>query len=232
MSEDTPPATEEPLDGGPAAQRVLEALRQRIVRGDLEPGARIVERALCAELGVSRTPLREALKLLEIDGLIDLSQNRGGRVRPFTETEAAQLFEVLSGLESTAAELATERVTPDGLSLLEALHARMPACFEAEDLDSYFALNSQIHQAIIDATGNDVLVHVHRGLMLRAKRGRYMAILDRRRWEQAMDEHEDLIDAVRRRNAADAGRIWRAHLIHTGQTVTAVLRRDAAKEIS
>ncbi|UOM36045.1 GntR family transcriptional regulator [Acuticoccus sp. I52.16.1] len=232
MPDATPHSPEETADGAPAAQRVLEALRGRIVRGELGPGARIVERAICAELGVSRTPLREALKLLEIDGLIDLSQNRGGRVRPFTEAEATQLFEVLAGLESIAAELATERMTPAGLARLEALHLEMRERFATEDLDRYFALNSLIHETIIAATGNDVLISVHRGLMLRAKRGRYMAILDRHRWEQAMDEHEDLIDAVRRRNAADAGRIWRAHLIHTGQTVAAVLRRDASKDPS
>ncbi|RAI03842.1 GntR family transcriptional regulator [Acuticoccus sediminis] len=228
MSENAVPPSQVPAEGVPAAQRVLEALRERIVRGDLGPGDRIVERAVCAELGVSRTPLREALKLLEIDGLVDLSQNRGGRVRPFTEQEARQLFEVLAGIESTAAELATERVTPAGMAMLEALHTSMRTHYETEDLDNYFALNSQIHQAVIDFTGNDVLRRLHLSLMLRAKRGRYLAILDKRRWEQAMAEHEDLIDAIRRRNAADAGRIWRGHLIHTGQAVTGVLMREGA----
>ena len=230
VKEASTPDEDEPHDGVPAAQRVLEALRERIVHGVLGPGDRIVERALCAELGVSRTPLREALKLLEIDGLIELSQNRGGRVRAFTAGEAIELFEVLASLESTAAELATERLTPAGLLALEALHETMREHFEAERLDEYFEMNSRIHQAVIDLTGNDVLKRIHRNLMLRAKRGRYLAILDRRRWQQAMDEHQELIDAMRRRNAADAGRIWRAHLMHTGQSLAGVLRSDVGRD--
>ncbi|WP_108658486.1 GntR family transcriptional regulator [Acuticoccus kandeliae] len=219
------PDTEHPTGGQPAAQRVLDELRGLIVKGDLAPGSRIVERALCAKMNVSRTPLREALKLLELDGLIELSQNRGARVRPFTTQEAVSLFEVLAGLESLAAELATARITPEGMRNLLALHRRMADHYARGEKDPYFALNSQIHEAVIVATENPVLLATHRQLMLRAKRGRYMAIVDPRRWQQAMEEHEELMDAIMRRNAADAGRIWRTHLTHTGQTVAAVLKR-------
>ena len=225
-----PSADRAPHDGIPAAQRVLEALRERIVHGDLAPGDRIVERAVCAELGVSRTPLREALKLLELDGLIDLSQHRGGRVRPFTVTEARELFEVLASLESVAAELATARASAADLARLEALHAKMRGHFTAERLDDYFAANSRIHETVIEVAGNDVLKAIHRNLTLRAKRGRYIAILDRRRWQQAMEEHEELMEAMRRRNAADAGRIWHIHLAHTGHSLAAVLARETGTD--
>lgn len=213
----------------PAAQRVLLELRGKIVRGELAPGARIVERALCAELAISRTPMREALKLLEIDGLVELSQNRGARVRQFTALEARELFEVLSGIESQAAELATERITGPALSRVKAMHHRMEKHFRAGELDPYFDLNTSIHETIVQLTGNAVLIAVYQGLMLRAKRGRYMAILDRRRWEQSVEEHEALVDALERRNAADAGRIWRTHLGRTGQAVAKVLRSIPAE---
>ena len=218
-----------PVADPPAAQRVLRRLREMIVRGELAPGARIVERALCVELSVSRTPMREALKLLEIDGLVELSQNRGARVRSFSELEARELFEVLSGIESHAAELATERMTRKELARVKDLHSKMAKHCEASELDPYFDLNTAIHEMIVGATENSVLINVYENLMLRARRGRYMAILDHRRWEQSMEEHEALVDALDRRNAADAGRIWRTHLMRTGHTVARVLKRDAAR---
>ena len=213
----------------PAAQRVLDALRSMIVRGELAPGGRIVERTLCAKLDVSRTPMREALKLLEIDGLIELSQNRGARVRPFTEAEALDLFEVLAALESLAAELATRRISPSAYSVLKAEHAAMEVNFRQGDLDGYFGHNSTVHEIIVAATGNETLVATHKSLTLRAKRGRYMAILDPRRWREAMEEHRALMDAMERQDAEEAGRIWNAHLSHTGQSIAGVLRSEAAK---
>lgn len=225
---DPPPPGPRAVETG-ATRRVLARLRQMIVRGDLAPGTRIVERALCADFAVSRTPMREALKLLEIDGLIELSPNRGARVRVFTEHEAVELFETLAGLESLAAELATERMSGSDLDALTRCHEQMAAHYRARRLDEYFDINSAMHERIVELTGNTVLLDVYRSLMLRAKRSRYMAILDKARWRQAMDEHDALIDALTRRNAADAGRIWRAHLTHTGQTVAAVLREDALR---
>lgn len=208
----------------PAARRALDQLREMIVRGELAPGDRIVERTLSARFQVSRTPMREALKLLETDGLIELSQNRGARVLAFTEREAVELFEVLSGLESLAAELATERMTRSGRANLEKLHAEMSSHYQAQELDAYFAVNTKIHETVVAMASNDFLDATYRRLILRAKRGRYMAVLNADRWRQAMDEHDELIEAMGRRNAADAGRVWRAHLAHTGKTVAAVLR--------
>lgn len=91
----------------PFAQQVADTLRDMIIRGDLAPGSRIIERTLCADINVSRTPLREALKLLESDGLVEIAQNRGARIMSFTRSEARDLFEVIAGIESYAAERPT-----------------------------------------------------------------------------------------------------------------------------
>ncbi|MEM6383146.1 MAG: GntR family transcriptional regulator [Pseudomonadota bacterium] len=213
-----------------AANQLLEIMRARIIRGELPPGSRIIERALCEEMNISRTPLREALKLLELDGLVDLTQNRGARVSTFTAEEALNLFEVLAGLEGLAAELAVTRIDEASLETLERLHDQMQRCFDTGDKDGYFDLNSTIHSRIIEASGNPVLAHTQRALMLRAKRGRYMAIVDPDRWEQALGEHDALMNAFRQGDAQTAGRIWRTHLMHTGETVARVLQNEGPNE--
>lgn len=225
LSDPVPAWTVDPPrdDGQPAAQRVLSVLRDMIIRGELQAGSRIVERTLCAQLNVSRTPMREALKLLEIDGLIEISQHRGARVCAFTASEALELFEVIAALEGLAAELAAARMGDAQIAELATLHQAMRREFDAGDRDAYFDMNTTVHQAIVAAAANRSLQVTHQNLMLRAKRGRYMAIVSEARWRQAIEEHDQLMAAFARRDGAEAGRIWRLHLIHTGETVAHVI---------
>ncbi|WP_210255242.1 GntR family transcriptional regulator [Ancylobacter pratisalsi] len=212
----------------PFAQQVADTLRDRIIRGDLPPGGRIVERSLCELLDVSRTPLREALKLLEVEGLVEISQNKGARIMSFTPEEASNLFEVIAGLESLAAEIAATRISARELDALDALHESMRVHYERQEKDPYFEINSAIHDRIVRASGNPVLIATHAGLMLRARRGRYMAIIDPFRWEESVGEHEALMQALHARDAEAARRVWQRHLLRTGETVCAVLTRSAA----
>lgn len=207
----------------PFARQVADLLRDQIIRGTLPPGARIVERSLCQSLDVSRTPLREALKLLEAEGLVEISQNKGARIMSFTPQEAARLFEVIAGLESLAAELAAQRMGADELARLDDLHTRMCAHYDRQEKDPYFELNTLIHDAVVRASDNPILIATHASLMLRARRGRYMAIIDPFRWEESVGEHTALMAALHARDAEAARRVWRRHLIRTGETVSAVL---------
>lgn len=205
------------------AERVADQLRDLVVRGVLAPGQRIVERRLCAELGVSRTPMREALKLLRQDGLVEISRNCGARVTRPDARDAIDLFEAIGALEAAAAARVARTLGADGLARFEALHAQMAAQYDAGRLDAYFTLNSAIHDALVAACGNPVLAASRGRLMLLARRGRYMAIMDGVRWRQAMDEHEALMRALRTRDAEAAHAVWRAHLANTGQSVAEAL---------
>ncbi|MFD1704694.1 GntR family transcriptional regulator [Methylopila henanensis] len=207
----------------PFAHQIATTLRDRIIRGDLPAGGRIVERSLCETLAVSRTPLREALKLLELEGLIELSQNRGARIMSFTAEEASDLFEVIAGLESLAAEIAALRMKTADLEELDEMHSRMMEHYHSREKDPYFELNSAIHDRIVRLSRNPVLVATHANLMLRARRGRYMAIVDPQRWEESVSEHEALMAALHARDADAARRVWKRHLLRTGETVCAVL---------
>lgn len=207
----------------PFSRQIADTLRDLIVRGDLPAGSRIIERALCERLNVSRTPLREALKLLEADGLIELSQNRGARVMSLTGEEASHLFELIAGLEGFAAELAVARASQAEIAALAHQHAQMLIHYAKQERDAYFALNTAIHDAVVRLSGNPLLIATHASIMLRARRGRYMAIIGLGRWQESVSEHEALMAAFQARDTAAAGAIWRRHLQRTGETVAAAL---------
>ena len=205
------------------AQWVAEVLRDRIVKGDYPPGARLVERRISAELDLSRTPVREALKLLHQDGLIEISRNKGAQVLQFGADEALALFEVIAALESLAAERLAQTITPAQLDRLEDLHAQMLTFHKIGNHTDYFDTNSEIHDFVVMECGNPIISDTHRRLIARARRGRVLAIMRPDRLAQAVAEHEALMEALRRRDGAAAAEIWRQHLRHTGQTLAEVL---------
>jgi DNA-binding GntR family transcriptional regulator len=209
------------------AQWVADVLRDRIVKGTYPPGSRLVERKISAELDLSRTPVREALKLLHADGLIGISRNKGAQVLQYGSDEALYLFEVIASLESLAAERLADLVTPEQLDQLEDLHATMLGHYRSGDVSLYFDANSEIHDFIVEHCGNPLIVETHTRLMARARRGRFLAIMQPKRLDEAVGEHEILMKALRSRDAASAAKVWRTHLLHTGETVASVLREVA-----
>ena len=136
---------------------VIEHLRSFIVEGMLEPGKKLNERELCEMLGISRTPLREALKVLASEGLIDISPNRGASVSKMSEAELRETFEVMSGLEAFSGELACERITAAEIAEIKALHYAMLACRSQNDLAGYYSRNQAIHDKINEAARNTAL---------------------------------------------------------------------------
>lgn len=205
------------------AEWVADILRDRIVKGVLPAGARIVERKLSAELDVSRTPVREALKLLQADSLIEISRHKGAQVKDFSAQQALELFDVIASLESLAAERLAEHITADQLATLEHMHARMMAHHDAGQADAYFDINTEIHDTILAECRNPILQQMHTKLMARARRGRFMAIMNQDRLKTAVDEHEQLLVALRSNDTEAARKIWRQHLLQTGQSVVEVM---------
>jgi DNA-binding GntR family transcriptional regulator len=192
---------------------VVHQLRDFIVEGHLPPGSRVPERELCARLNVSRTPLREALKVLAAEGLIDLLPNRGARVRQFSEADIRNLFEVLSGLDFVAGRLACARITDEAVAEIESLHLEMYTHYLRRERADYFRLNQKIHQAIVDAAANPILSENYAKLNAVVRRLRYSANLVRRdRLSDAMREHEQIVDALRRRAVDELGMLMFDHM--------------------
>jgi DNA-binding GntR family transcriptional regulator len=220
--------TNKPPSPKAVAEEVAAILRDRIVKGELAPLDRIVERRLSAELNVSRTPIREALKLLESDELITISLHRGAHVTEYLPQDAEALFDVIAVLEGLAARRLAEVITPATLQRLEDLHSDMLECYRSEAATDYFDINTVIHDIIVDHCGNPVLAANHRRLIARARRGRYLAIVNPDRLAQAVAEHEAIMQAFRLRDPDAAADVWETHLRHTGETVANVLRARQA----
>ncbi|WP_206659497.1 GntR family transcriptional regulator [Hansschlegelia zhihuaiae] len=196
---------------------VLASLRDFIVEGRIPDGERVPERELCERFGVSRTPLREALKVLASEGLIELLPNRGARVRIFSAADRRELFDVMGGLEGLAGRLACERATDAEIGEIERLHTEMYGHYLRRDLPAYFRCNQAIHRAIVAAARNGALSATYETFATRAKRIRYVANLGERRirWGEAVREHEEILDALQRRAGAELSDILFHHLRNT-----------------
>ena len=124
----------------------LLRLRDYVVEGNIPEGGRVPERQLCEMLGISRTPLREALKVLASEGLIDLLPNRGARVRQLSQRNLEELFDMMAGLESLAGRLACEVITDEEIAEIERLHYEMYGYYLHRDMHNYFQVNQRIHE--------------------------------------------------------------------------------------
>ncbi len=216
------------LKGGRTAlhEEARERLRMMIVRGKLAPGTGVGEASLSAALGMSRTPLREALKLLADEGLVEIRNNRGAVISPIRYETIPDLFEVMAGIERLGAELAAHRIDARALARLRTLQGHMEQHYEAERLVAYFDVNQQIHKTIVEASGNAVLVATHQSLFARVERVRFFALGSRPRWDESVAEHRSILAALDDRDSARAGAALAAHVRHTGERAMELLRRD------
>jgi DNA-binding GntR family transcriptional regulator len=200
-----------------------------IVEGDLASGERLHDANLAATLNVSRTPIREAIKLLATEGLVDLLPGRGARVSEVSIDDILDLFEAIAGVERYACELAAERIGERDLDRLRRDHERMARCHAEGERLPYFKLNHDIHLAIVDASKNATLRAIHASLMSRARRARYAALSSRSRWMEAMAEHELIMAALTARDAPRAGEIMRQHDLGTALSIVAALNAANAQ---
>ncbi len=196
----------------PLHEETVEQLRDLIVRGELAAASRLNERVLCARLGVSRTPLREAIKLLATEGLVRLLPNRGAVVAPIERERIAETLAVMGALESLAGELACAQASDENVAEIRALHFEMMAMHARRDLVGYFRYNQAIHLKLVEASGNAVLAQTYRQLNANVRRVRYMANLSPERWDAAVQEHEAILAALAARDAARLKRLLRDHL--------------------
>ncbi len=203
----------------PLHDTAVERLREMVHAGDLEPGQKVPEKRLTAALGISRTPLREALKMLAAEGLIELLPNRGARVAAMTAQAVDEMFPVMGSLEALAGELACLRLTDTEFVEIRALHYQMALHHAKGELAPYFRLNQQIHEKILAASGNSLLITTYEGLAARIRHARYRADMTRDRWDQAMADHEEMLDALEQRDSVRLGHVLKRHLENKRQTV-------------
>ncbi|MGH8747407.1 MAG: GntR family transcriptional regulator [Burkholderiales bacterium] len=213
----------------PLHEEAVDQLRDLIVRGELTPGSRLNERVLSARLGISRTPLREAIKLLATEGLVHLLPNRGAIVAPIEREGIGEILAVMAALESLAGELACTQASDQAVAEIRALHFEMLAMHARRDLDGYFRYNQAIHLKLVEASGNAVLAQTYRQLNANVRRVRYMANLSPERWDAAVREHDAILAALAARDAARLKRLLRDHLsAKLAAVLEAISRKQAA----
>lgn len=218
-----PAAPADPIVRRTLHDELLDRLRQMIVVGELIPGAKVPERELCERFGVSRTPLREALKVLASEGLVTLTPNRGAMIADLTLEDLEEAFPVMGALEALSGEMACANITDAEIAEIKRLHAEMITHYEARELKSYFQTNQQIHELLLAAARNQTLSSLYRSLEGRIRQARYLANMSEARWAQAVEEHEDMIAALEARDGAKLGSILKSHLANKFETVKEAL---------
>jgi DNA-binding GntR family transcriptional regulator len=194
---------------------VANRLRDLIIEGVLTPGTRLNESRLCEELGVSRTPLREAVKTLASEGLIEPRPGRGTVVRSFSAKDARDMLEVLTELEAMAGRLACEQASDAQIAEISSVHGQMVAFYRSGERLSYYKLNQAIHSMIVAATGNETLIEMHGMLQSRMKRLRFIGNSGAEKWKAALAEHEEMVDALKRRDGTALAEVLQRHLRNT-----------------
>ena len=216
----------------PAAlhEQVARRLREMLVENRIAPGAKLNERELSEVLKVSRTPLREAIKRLAAEGLVELLPNRGAIAVELRPADVLHTFEVMAGLEAQSGELAAQRITETELAEVRALHYEMLAAFTRRDLPAYYRLNSAIHAAINAAAKNPVLSATYRQVNARLQALRFKSNQDEAKWSAAVKEHEDMITALSQRDPAAMRAVLLTHLLNKRDVVMAQLEQVAQEE--
>jgi len=209
------------------AEEAAETLREFILLEKLAPGTAIPERDLATALGVSRTPLREALRLLEIEGLVEYSATRRPRVADPSLSELTQYISVLGALEGLAGETACEVATDSEIAEIAKLGQEMAKRSDQLEPLDFFQLNMAFHAAIVEASQNEPLIETHRQYNARLWRARFLSSRQVDRRDNTLAQHDDILDALKKRDATATRRALRDHLQSTITNI-ARIREDAA----
>lgn len=218
-----------PITRRPLHEAAIDRLRDLIMQGELLPGLRLNERVLAERLAISRTPLREAFKLLAAEGLVELLPNRGAIVAHLDAVRIGETLAVMGALEALIGELACAQASDPSIAEIRALHFEMRAAHARRDLAAYFRHNQAIHLKLAEAAGNAVLAQTYRQLNANVRRVRYMANLSLARWDAAVREHDAILAALSARDGPRLKALLSDHLAHKTASVLAALAERPAR---
>lgn len=194
-------------------QEVAERLRQRIFAHELPPGTWIDEQAVAEDYGISRTPLREALKVLAAEGLVTLKPRRGCYVTEISEQDLDEIYPLMALLEGRCAFEATQKAKPDDLDRLQAIHDDLERAAAAHDIDGFFEVNQEFHRVIQELADNRWLMQMIRDLRKVLKVTRLASLTIEGRLQQSLEEHRSILGAIKARDAASAEATMHRHMV-------------------
>ena len=216
-----------PLAQRPLYLDVADRIRELIYTRVLNPGDWIDEIELSEKLGISRTPLREALKVLNRENLVDLVSRKGCRVKQLDDEELLELFPVMASMEGLCANLATQKLKASDLNRLEKIHTRLETHAEAADVDRYYEANREFHRAVQELAGNRWLSRISEELRNVLVLARHRQLTAEGRLQASLSEHREIMQALRAGDAEAASKAMFNHLCHQEK----VFRKEYAANI-
>ena len=208
-------------------EAIFQKLRSLLVEGAIAPGSKLNERELAERLHVSRTPIREAIRRLAADGLVELIANRGAIAIQLSLADVIHTFDVIAQLEGYSGELAAKNISNATLSELEALQYEMMASYARRDLSSYYKLNLGIHHLINQAANNPVLSQLFTQVNARIEALRFRSNQNGVKWEKAVEEHQEMIDALKARDSERMRKVMIQHVMNKRDVVIELLNSEA-----
>ncbi len=204
----------------PLRDVVFNTLRQAILRGELEPGERLMEIQLAERLGVSRTPIREAIRKLELEGLVLMIPRKGAEVASISEKSLRDVLEVRRSLEELASELACQRMTAEQIEELRSAQREFAAAVEEGSIMRMAECDEHFHDLIYEGTGNTRLIQILNNLREQMYRYRLEYIKDADKRQMLLAEHDGILKAIEGRRGAEARRVMREHIDNQAITVS------------
>lgn len=210
----------------PLRDVVFNTLREAILKGELKPGERLMELQLAAKLGVSRTPIREAIRMLEQEGLAVTVPRKGAQVARMTEKDMEDVLQVRGALDELAVRLATENITPEQLEQLEQARQRFEHSLNSGNVKEIAQADVDFHDAIYQATGNARLVTLLNNLREQLYRYRVEYLKDRHSYPRLLQEHQEIVDALRRKDKSSASEAMVEHVKNQAEAVKNMIREQ------
>jgi DNA-binding GntR family transcriptional regulator len=207
-------------------EKILETIRDAILKGSLKPGERVSEPELAERFGISRTPIREAFRQLESEGYLEVIPRRGAVVASLSERDVVEFYSIKSILEGHAARIAAERLSDRDLDRLEAINAKLAQIAGDGDVKSFFRVHNEFHDLFIKASGNDKLAELINHLLLKFNRLRLASLSQPGRMDISVQEHRKIIEAFRKHDGDQAENLVR----HTATIGAEVLIQSMVPE--
>lgn len=203
----------------PLRDVIFNTLRDAIVSGDLKPGERLMEVDLAEKMGVSRTPVREAVRKLEMEGLVTMVPRKGTHVAELSAKDIMDVLEVRASLDRLATELAAKRVRQEHIRSLENIHKQYASCIEKGNISGAIKKDVEFHEVIYNASGNNKLNNVAANLREQIYRYRVLYLRDFTNAEEVLKEHQSILQALYEKDVDLAGRLAEEHIVNQKQTI-------------
>lgn len=207
----------------PLRDVVFNTLRQGILKGDLKPGERLMEIHLANRLGVSRTPIREAIRMLELEGLVTMIPRRGAEVSRISRQDLQDVLEVRKSLDSLAVSLACERITQDELDQLEQAESDFERSINTKNATTIAEADVRFHDIILTSSKNGRLILMVNNLAERVFRYRLEYIKDESNHLRLISEHRDIVKYIKERNVQEACRVTESHIYNQEKNILSQL---------